>query len=78
MGAPELEGTAGLEAVLFMGGEELAACSGLVKWMVRVAGPLLSSERVTVMGTAGLWYLRRGRWRRQNCLRRKGVSCWGG
>ena len=29
-----------------------------------VAGPVLSSERSTVMDTAGLWYLSRGRyWR---------------
>ena len=31
---------------------------------VSVAGPALSSERSTVMDTAGLWYFRRGRyWR---------------
>lgn len=54
VGAPEAEGVAGLEAVLFMGGGEEAARSGLVKWMVRVAGTDVSSVRFTVMGTAGL------------------------
>lgn len=29
---------------------------------VKVAGPVLSSVRSTVIDTAGLWYLRRGRY----------------
>ena len=34
------------------------------KKMVRVAGPVLSSDRSTVIDTAGLWYFKRGRyWR---------------
>lgn len=41
-----------------------------MKCMVRVAGEVVSFTRFTVMGIAGLWYLRRGRHLRQNCLRK--------
>ena len=47
-----------------MGGEE----DGDVKCTVRRAGPDWFVERDTVMGTAGLWYLRRRRQVRQNLL----------
>lgn len=76
MGAAGVEGAAGLEAVLFMGGGE-EAWEASVKWMVRVAGREVSLLRLTVMGTAGLWYLRRGRQLRQNFLGRMRVSFWG-
>jgi len=36
--------------------------------MVRVASPPTSLVRFTVIGMAGLWYLRRGRKLRQKCL----------
>lgn len=76
VGAPGVEGAAGLEAVLFMGGGE-EAWEASVKWMVRVAGREVSWLRLTVMGTAGLWYLRRGRQLRQNFLGRMKISFWG-
>ena len=42
--------------------------AGAERYKVMSAGPEGSSVRVTVMGTAGLWYFRRMRWLRQNCL----------
>lgn len=41
------------------------------KWTVICAGACPSSVRVTVMGTAGLWYFRRTRWVFQNFLGKK-------
>ena len=41
---------------------------GEEKCRVMSAGPEASSVRFTVMGTAGLWYFKRIRWLRQNCL----------
>lgn len=67
-----MEGVAGFAAVLLMGGGVLVL-EGEVKWIVRVAGDEVSVERLTVMGIAGLWYLSRGRHRRQKCLG-EGVS----
>ena len=52
------EGAAGDVAVV--------VCGGGAKKTVRVAGPLLSFVRLTVIETAGLWYLRRGRQLCQN------------
>jgi hypothetical protein len=62
------EGIEGLGVALEVESEE-----GEEKCKVMVAGPDVSSVRVTVMGTAGLWYFRRMRWLRQNCLD-KGVN----
>ena len=61
LGAGEDEGCAGeCEGVLSLPGFEEA------KWMLSVAGWVVSSKRETVMGIAGLWYFRRGRQMRQN------------
>lgn len=52
--------------------EEIAGgmleADGVVKCTVKVASPPTSLVRFTVMGMAGLWYLRRGRNLRQKCL----------
>lgn len=51
-------GLAGLVEILGIEGLE---GEGVVKWMVRIAGPAWFFEREIVMGIVGLWYLRRGR-----------------
>lgn len=45
-----------------------AALAVDVKWTVNRAGPCWSFVRLMVMGTEGLWYLRRGKQVRQNFL----------
>jgi hypothetical protein len=58
-----------------IGGKEDAAAEGELKWTVRSAGPDWFFDRETVMGTPGLWYLRRRREVRQKFLKEVSWCC---
>jgi len=73
VGGPAFVAATGALDVCFVVVDEISvlissAADGLVKWMVKSAGPDWSFVRFTVMGTAGLWYFNRGRQLRQNFL----------
>jgi hypothetical protein len=72
VGAGEVDSAIGAEEVWAVVVEEMAGgvleADGEVKWIVRRAGPDWLFVLLTVMGTAGLWYLRRRRQVRQKSL----------
>ena len=73
VGAPDVDAATGAVDVCAVvvedtGGKADAAAEGELKWTVKRAGPDWVFDRETVIGTAGLWYLRRRRQVRQKLL----------
>lgn len=81
VGGPALDSGTGptdvcLSVVEEISGLMVAAASGEVKCTVMRAGPVWFVVRLTVMGTAGLWYFNRGRQFRQNFLGNVQYCSW--